>query len=120
MLANSYTLDYTGTDDLVLKRTNQDAGGSTFFFRGSNYDVTMTVKHTYPAVRGSGEESHLVRFDVQQYDTDGILIKTSSVWTVIVTRGGAQDNTVSSDIFGSLMEFMGLSGMLDAILGREA
>lgn len=120
MLANSYTLDYTGTDDLVLKRTNQDAGGSTFFFRGSNYDVTMSVKHTYPAVRGSGEESHLVRFDVQQYDADGVLVRTSSVWTVFATRGGAQDTTVSANIFDSMTEFFGQVGMVDAILGREA
>lgn len=120
MLANSFTLDYTGTDDLILKRTNQDAGGSTFFFRGSTYDVTMTIKHQYPAARSSGEESHLVRFDVQQYDGDGVHLRTTSVWTVLTTRGGAQDTTVSTNIFETMSEFFAQSGMLAAILGREA
>lgn len=120
MLANSYTLDFAGTDDLVLVRTNQDAGGSTYFFRGSSLDVTMNIKHTYPAARTSGEESHLVRMDVQSYDAEGVLIRTTSAWTVITTRGGAQDTTVASNIHKALTEFLAVSGVKAAILARES
>lgn len=111
-----------GSDTLVLNRVNQDGYASTYFGRiGSNTDVTMSVKHTFPKSRSVvGRESHLVRFDIEVFDgVSGGLIRKNSVWTVLQVDGGQQDSASLKQAYELITEFM-TSGNIDAILGRQS
>lgn len=121
MLANSISLTL-GSDTLVLKRINQDNNASTYFGRvGATTDVTMSVKHTFPRNRVTpGNESHLVRFDLDVYDaTTKQLLRRNSVWTVMQVASGIQDSVQLKQAYELITEFM-TSDNIDAILGRES
>lgn len=121
MLANSYALTYNA-EALTLTRVNQDAYRSTYFGRiSTDRDVQLEVSHTFPKDRTVlGVESHLVKITINYYsNTDGKLIRTERVWTVIETRNGIQVSPSSKATLELLTEFMS-SGVQDQVLNRES
>ena len=87
MLSNSYSLTYNA-EALTLTRVNQDAYRSTYFGKiSTDRDVTLEVSHTFPKDRTvPGVESHLVKITINYYsNTDGKLLRTERVWTVVET-----------------------------------
>lgn len=119
MFDNTIVADF-GTDEIVFNRINQDAYSSEYFARVGSRDFRMEIKHTLPKGRLTTPESHLVRFDVEQYDTDGNHIRSSSAWGVIRTAKAVQDDSEAQKTFGMLNAFLGDSGNLAKILGRQS
>jgi hypothetical protein len=118
MLDNTLTFDYDG-NPVNLKRINQDDFSSVYYGAVGNDKVTMTIKHTIPP-RGQSSESHLVRFDVELYDADGVYTRTASAWTVIKTFDGVQDDSETTKATGGLLDFLGTGTYLAQIIGRES
>lgn len=123
MLANSYSLTYNA-EALVLNKINQDANGSVYFGKlGTDRDITMTVKHTFPRSRTakSPVESHLVRFDISYYNAvDGTLLRTNSAWVVLQTKDGLQIDADLKSTYELITEICAVSGFQDAILSRRS
>lgn len=121
MLATTYTLTYNA-ESLVLNKINQDSNGSVFYGKlGTDRDVTLTVKHTFPKSRvNPGTESHLVRFDIAYYNAvDGKLLRSDSAWTVLQTKDGVQVNASLKSTYELITEFL-TSMNQDAILDRRS
>lgn len=121
MLSNSYSLTYNA-EALTLTRVNQDAYRSTYFGKiSTDRDVTLEVSHTFPKDRTvPGVESHLVKITINYYsNTDGKLLRTERVWTVVETRNGIQVNASSKACLELLTELM-TSGFQDQVLNRES
>ena len=122
MLANSYTVNL-GATPVTLTKVNQDAYTSNFFAKvGTDKDVTLTIKHTFPKKRNaSGVESHLARVDVNYYDAvDQSLLRTVSQWTVWQTAGLYQIDADSASVQKFLKDFVATAGVEAAVLGRES
>jgi hypothetical protein len=107
MFANSITLDFKGTGDLILNRIDEGGLSSTFFGVVGVYDVTMTIKHTKPKSRVTTGASHLVRWDVKEYSSDGTtIVREMSDWRVYQTSAGQQDATTLTDISDAMTAFL--------------
>lgn len=122
MLANSYALTYNA-ENLTLARVNQDSYGSSYFGKlGTDRDVTLEIKHTFPPNRlVKGPENHLVKITINYYNTtDGTLLRTNRAWVVMECRSGIQDNAALKSTFELITELMAVAGLQDAILNRES
>lgn len=122
MLANSYTVNL-GATPVILTKVNQDAYTSNYFAKvGTDKDVSLTIKHTFPKKRNaSGIESHLVRIDVNYYNpVDQSLLRTVSQWTVWQTAGLYQVDADSASVQKFLKDFVATAGVEAAVLGRES
>lgn len=122
MLANSYALTYNA-ENLTLVRTNQNNYGSSYFGKlGTDRDVSLEIKHTFPPNRlVKGPESHLIKFSINYYNTtDGTLLRTNRVWLVMECRSGIQDNSALKSTNELLTEIMAVAGFQDALLNRES
>nr|APG77266.1 hypothetical protein [Wenling levi-like virus 1] len=111
----------TVTVDAVAKslpRVNQDNNGSTYYLDDGQQKYTLSVKHTIPP-RGESGESHLVRLDVEQYDTDGMYLRTQSAWMVLKTWDQGQDSA-ELDIAGQGLVDLMTDTFLDSIIQRES
>lgn len=118
MFADTITLDFKGTDDLVLSKRKEEGYSSEYFGSVDVYDIVMTVKHTFPASRVSGQTSHLIRMDVTEYDSEGAIYRTFSTWRVFSTFKGRQDSTTITDLDSSMSEFLATgSNLADLIQG---
>lgn len=117
MLDNTITVTI-GASSVDLTRVNQDNFSSTYFGTDGDDKVSMTVKHTIPS-RGASGESHLVRMDIEHYDTEGVYLRTSSAWTVIKTFDGPQDSSDSSDVSLALVGFL-TSANVAKVVARES
>jgi hypothetical protein len=117
MFDNSYTLDFSDTDSLVLTRINQDDFASTYY--GTDTDgseVTLEIKHN----RVVGQQSHIVKLAVVSYDEDGAPIRTTSPWINVKTFKAKQDAALAAQATGTLLEFIQMSGHLDRLLAFES
>jgi hypothetical protein len=101
-----------------LVKVNQDNFGSTYYLDDGTERFTMSVKHTIPA-SGEAGESHLVRLDVEHFDVDGVLLRTSSAWSVIKTFTGKQDTNSSQYVSEALVDFM-TDANITKVIGRES
>lgn len=101
-----------------LVKINQDSYGSEYFLDDSTERYTLSVKHTIPPKGGAGE-SHLVRLDVEHYDGSGVLLRTSSAWSVIKTFDGAQDVASSQYTAEALVDFL-TDANVAKVVGRES
>jgi hypothetical protein len=120
MFADSITLDFKGTGDLVLLKRKEDGYSSEYAATVDVYDVTMTIKHTFPPSRVSGQTSHLVRMDVKEYDsTTGLQIRSFSTWRVIATTLGRQDNTTVTELYNSMSAFLDSTNLTSLITGSS-
>jgi hypothetical protein len=90
---------------VTMNRINQDNFGAVYYGTSGVRRFTLTVKHTIPS-RGAFGESHLLRLDVEVYDANGVLLRTSSAWAVVRTDSGIQDQEESEDATEALVDFL--------------
>lgn len=94
MLGTTLTVTVNAVAKVLKRVSDSDAYSATYFLADSSTrDYTLNVKHTIPKLRGSGKESHLIRLDINDYDADGVPIRTQSVWVVAECSLGRQDST---------------------------
>lgn len=117
MLSEPITVTYN-TVAKQLPRVNQDNNGSDYYLDDGQQKYKLSVRHTIPA-RGAGGESHMVRLDVEQYDTDGAYLRTASAWTVLKTWDQSQD-TAESDYAAQALVDLTDDTFIDQILARES
>lgn len=90
----------------TLNRVSQSNYSSIWYGTGTNLAITLTFKHTVPAIGADGE-SHLARVDVDHFDaTTGAFKRRASAWTSIRTDGAPQDSENSEDVTESLVDFL--------------
>jgi len=83
MLGTTIAITVNAVAKTLKRVSDADPFSATYFLADSaTRDYTLTIKHTVPKTRGVSKESHLVRLDVNDFDTDGVLIRTQSFWTV--------------------------------------
>lgn len=119
MLDNTLTVDYGATTGIALKKVDQSNFSSIYFGEAADMKLTLSVKHTIPA-RGQSGENHLVRLDVEHYDTEGVYLRTSSAWTVLKTWDGTQDSSATEDTHGALAMVTTNATNLAKIINRES
>lgn len=102
----------------TLKKVNQDNFGAVYYLEEATVRFTLNVKHTIPA-KGQPGESHLMRLDIEHYDANGVLLRTSSAWAVIRTDDGAQDATLSGYATAALLTAF-TSTNYTKLIGRES
>lgn len=94
MLGTTITVTINAVAKVLKRVSDADPYSATYFLADSaTKDYTLTVKHTVPKTRGASKESHLVRLDANDFDADGVLIRTQSVWVVAECSSGRQDST---------------------------
>lgn len=104
----------------TLNKVNQDSYGADYFLDDSANLMRFFIKirHTIPA-RGKSGESHMLRLDVEHYDSAGALLRTSSAWKVIVTNDGVQDYVSSQRVQAAILTAESTANT-NKILGRES
>lgn len=104
----------------TLSKVNQDSYGADYYLDDSANLMRFYIKirHTIPA-RGKSGESHMLRLDVETYDSAGALLRTSSAWNVMATNDGVQDFTTSKRVQAALLTAATVANT-DKILGRES
>lgn len=103
-LGDPLTFAYDGAN-VTLNRVNQDNFGAVYYGTGTNFTITLTVKHTIPAI-GKDGESHLVRCDIDHFDgTTGAFKHRASSWLAIRTDGAPQNAENSEDVAEAIVDF---------------
>lgn len=118
MLDNTLTFNYAGAS-VTLDKINQSNYTSTYYGEATNVKISLNIKHTIPPRGGSGE-NHLVRLDIEHYDSEGAYVRTSSAWVVIKTFDNIQDSTASIDVTEGLTAVLGLTDMVVDVVGRQS
>lgn len=118
MLSSPISITYDGAS-VSMKRINQDNYSSEYYGKNAAGDahLTLSVKHTIPA-RGDSGESHLIRLDVEHFDADGVYERTVSVWNVMKTTDGTQDDVALTDAQDALTALV--PTIDDSVIGRES
>lgn len=94
MLGTTLTITVNAVAKVLKRVSDPDPYSATYFLADSSTrDYTLTVKHTVPKTRGVSKESHLIRLDIDDYDSDGVPIRKQSTWTVMECSLGRQDST---------------------------
>lgn len=117
MFDNTLTITYA-TASVTLTKVSEQNFSSTYFAEDSGRKFTMNISHTIP-VRGQPGESHLVRLDIEHFDLTGVLLRTSSAWTVIKTFDGVQESAASAYTVEALTSFSTV-GNVAKLIGRES
>jgi hypothetical protein len=112
------TFAYDG-GNITLNRVGQGNFSSQWYGTGTNLAITMSLKHTIPAV-GKDGESHLCRVDIDHFDaTSGEFVRRSSAWASIRTDGAAQDTEKSEDVTEALVDFLS-DANITKLVGRQS
>lgn len=111
MLDNTLSITYDSVA-VTLTRIRESNYESEYRGEDSTMKFTLVVKHTVPP-RGVAGESHMVRLDVEHYDSEGSYLRTSSAWTVIKVFDNVQDSTAALDCFNAL------DGLVDSTLAAK-
>lgn len=119
MLSSTLTVTINGVGKVLSRVNDSEPYSSTYFLQESTTDYTLNVKHTIPAIRGVSKESHLVRLDVVDYDTDDSVLRKQSVWTVLETSVGKQEATDQGYNAAGLFALLDTT-MVANILARES
>lgn len=105
-----------------LAKINQDNRSGVFkdWSADGTRKLTFSVKHTDPTPT-SAVESHLVRGDLETYDSAGILLRTTSVWFVLKTSGTAQDTAEVKSLYDGMVAALeaNTDAIMDAVLNGE-
>jgi hypothetical protein len=119
MLGTTITLSVNSVNKVLSRQNDSEPNSSTYFLEDGNDDYLLNIKHTFPTVRGTGKESHLVRLDVVTYDaTLGTVLRKQSTWTVLEASIGKQDTTTLGYFTQALATWVGTNKAL--ILARES
>jgi hypothetical protein len=116
-LGDPISITYNGVAKSLAKIYSPN-GGVEYSLDEITTRYTLSVKHTIPPKGGAGE-SHMVRLDVDHYDASNVLLRTSSVWTVIKTFVGVQLATASDYAAQALVDFL-TDGNIDKVIARES
>lgn len=119
MFADSYTLDYKGTDDLILTKRKESNYSSEYFGTVGSDDIVVTIKHTIPATRLGGEHSHMVRMDIVTYGIDNVIVARKSVWRVFASYLGQQNATDLTNASSALGELLSSPNMVKLLAGES-
>jgi hypothetical protein len=104
-IADPLTFAYD-SGNVTLNRTGVNNNSTIYFGAGTNLTITLTIKHTIPAV-GEDGESHLARVDIDHFDsTTGLFKRRCSAWCAIRTDGTPQDAEMAEDVAESLVDFL--------------
>lgn len=120
MIGDTISLTYNSIAK-VLKKVNQDNHGASYYLddTGNNMRFNLSIKHTIPD-RGEAGESHLVRLDVEQYDsTSGEYTHTSSAWQVLKTSDLPQVTADCQFTADALVDWV-IPANVALVLGRES
>lgn len=116
--ADPLTFAYDG-GNVTLNRVNQDNFGSVYRGSGTNLKVTLTIKHTIPAI-GKDGESHLARVDIDHFDaTSGAFKRRASVWCASRTDGTPQDDENIEDVTEALVDFLSDANITKLVSGQS-
>lgn len=116
--ADPITYAYDG-GTVSLNRINQDNYGAVYYGTGTNLTITLTVKHTIPAL-GKDGESHLARVDIDHFNaTSGEFVRRASAWCAVRTDGAPQDTEMSEDVTESLVDFLS-DANVTKLVGRQS
>ena len=113
------TLGGSGGTAKVLTKVSDANYTSEYFLREATATYRLTVKHTVPAGRSGGVESHLFRFDVETYDAENVLLRKESTWSVFETRQGIQADTSLTAQAKALVYVMDAT-LIGKLLGRQS
>lgn len=104
----------------TLSKVNQDSYGADYYLDDSTNLMRfyLKIRHTIPA-RGKSGESHMLRLDVEFYDSAGTLLRTVSAWNVMVTNDGVQDYTSSQRVQAAMLT-AATTANTNKLLGRES
>lgn len=104
---------------VTLNRMAPINNSTIYFGYGTNLNVTLTIKHTIPAVGADGE-SHLARVDVDYFDaTSGLFKRRVSAWCAIRTDGTPQDSENAEDVTEALVDFLS-DGNITKLVSRQS
>jgi len=119
MLGSTITLSINAVNKVLARVNDSEPYTSNYFLEDGLVDYELKITHTVPKNRNSGtKESHLVRLDVTTYDSDGILIRKQSTWTVMETSTGRQDSTTAGYYVDGLLNWVETNKAL--ILARDS
>lgn len=105
--------------NITLNRINQDNYGAVYYGTGTNLTISLTVKHTIPAIGAAGE-SHMARVDIDHFDaTSGAFKRRASAWVAIRTDGAPQDSENSEDVTEALVDFLS-DANITKLVGRQS
>jgi hypothetical protein len=115
MLANTLSLTIGG-DTVTMTKVDQSNYSSTYLGDDAGNAVKLTVKHDLKA------KSHLVRVDYQVNDSEGLLVREMSAWTVLRTGVATQDTATLIEVGASLAGLLTAStnAVLTSVAGYES
>lgn len=119
MFADSLTLNYAGTGDLVLTKRREEGYSSEYFGTIGTTDFVMSIKHTIPRNRNGGEHSHLVRLDATTYDAENQIIARASSWRVFGSYVGQQVSTTVTNLDKAVGSFITAPNLQKLLLGES-
>lgn len=119
MIGDTLGLTYN-TVAKTLNKVNQDSYGADYYLDDSANLLRFyaKIRHTIPA-RGKSGESHMLRLDVEHYDSAGVLLRTVSSWGVMATATGTQDYTSSQRCVAAFLTAYTTTNT-NKMLGRES
>jgi hypothetical protein len=118
MLSSTITLTINGVAKILSRNNSSEPYQSKYWLEDGLTEYTLTFKHTIPTRRGLSKESHLVRLDVELFDTDGETVRKQSVWTVMEVSVGRQDTTTLGYYSDALATWVAANEAL--VLARES
>jgi hypothetical protein len=119
MIGDTISLTYNAGTVVLTKNDSMHGNGGTGYYGVSGNDrFVLNVKHTIPP-RGKPGESHMARLDVEHYDALGVLLRTSSAWSVIRTDNGIQIPADSENAAKALTAFLSAAN-ITKLVNRES
>lgn len=118
MAASVIQLSYNSTT-VNLTLVNQDNYGAEYYGETGTKRLTCKVNHTIQPAGVPGE-SHLLRLNIEEYDAEGVYLRTSSAWSVVRTDGGVQDSAEAQLALAGLQELLGETGIIAGLVGRQS
>lgn len=119
MLGSTITLTINSIAKVLVRVNDSEPYSSTYFLEDGNLDYELSVKHTVPKTRGASKESHLVRFNVTEYDaTTGDVLRVQSTWQVMEASTGRQDSTTLGYYVAALNTWVSANKAL--VLARDS
>lgn len=119
MIGDTIGLTYN-TVAKTLNKVNQDSYGADYYLDDSANLMRffLKIRHTIPA-RGKYGESHMIRLDVEFYDSAGNLLRTVGTWGSTSTLDGVQDYVSAQRVIAAFLTAYTTTNT-NKVLGRES
>jgi len=117
-IGDPITFAYNGAN-ITLNRTGWGTYSSVYEGEATDLKLKLSFKHNVPAI-GEDGESHLVRLDVDSFDsTTHAFLRRTSAWMSIRTDGLPQDSENSEDAAEAIVDFL-TDGNITKVVGRQS